>query len=132
MSVLLGICFVYETPVRATVETTCACLSLATGVDQVDEVIEEGSHVVRSGAGLRVALKAESRPVPMVDPLQRAIEKRAMGRPHAAWQALLVHRESMILAGDHHAAVCQVRHGMIGTMVSEFHLERPRTAGQTQ
>ena len=55
-----------------------------------------------------------------------------MRGPQVGRQRVLVHREAVILAGDHDSPAVQVHHRMVGAVVPEFHLHRLRAAGQRQ
>ena len=78
---------------------------------------------MRPGAGFRVALEAEGRPVGTRQALQGAVEQRHMRGPQVGRQRRFVHREAVVLAGDGHAAGVQVLHRVVGAVVAELHLE---------
>src|ERR1700761_5368018 len=80
---------------------------------QVIESLEQRLQVVRTRTRLGVSLEAESRLGFQCDPLQRAIEQRAMGRANVRWQSALVHCETMILTRDEHASRVEILHRVI-------------------
>jgi hypothetical protein len=43
-----------------------------------------------------------------------------------------IHREAMVLAGDHHAAGVQVLHRMVRAVVAELHLDGARAGGKAE
>ncbi len=85
---------------------------------------------MRPGTSFRVALKAESRFVFPGQPLQRAVEQRDMRGAHGVGQAGRVHRKTVVLAGDGHAAAIEVFDRVIGAVMAEFHLEALASSGQ--
>ena len=85
-----------------------------------------------SGAGFRVSLKSERRFSHDTDPLQRAIEERAVRGTQVFWETIFVHCEAVILTRDHHAPGIQLDDGMIRTVVTKFHLYGLSTAGECQ
>src|SRR5882672_12020675 len=68
----------------------------------VREGLEQRSHVVRTGTGLRVALEAEGHPIGARHALQAPVKKRAVRCDQILREAGLVDREAMVLAGDQH------------------------------
>ena len=97
-----------------------------------DEAVEQWSHIVRAGAGLRVTLEAESVLVGTLDALQGAIEQRLVDRPHIARQAALVHGETVVLTGDHHHARVEILYRVVGTVVAVPHFQGLGAGGQRQ
>ena len=71
-------------------------------------MVKQGSGIVWAGARLRVPLETEGGPVGAVDALQAAVEQRPVRGTNPIRQAALVHRETVILAGDHDLARGQV------------------------
>src|SRR5215216_2470912 len=67
-----------------------------------DESIEQLAHVVRTGAGLGMALERERRRIGQLDALVRAIEQRSVRDAHVRWQRRLVDGEAVVLARNHH------------------------------
>ena len=96
------------------------------------EVIEQACRIMGSWTGLRVALKTEHRLVGIMQTLQSAVEQGAMGHAHIGWQAGLIHRETMILAGDHHPIGGYIQYRVIGAVMAEFHLYGTCPTGQAQ
>src|SRR6185312_13928812 len=62
---------------------------------EVIEALEQRPQVVRSGTRLRVPLEAEHRALPERDPLQRAVEQRAVRGLHALRERGLIDREAV-------------------------------------
>ena len=85
-----------------------------------------------SGAGFRVSLKSERRFSHDTDPLQRAIEERAVSRLEIARQTGFVNRETVVLAGDENPTGLEILDRMIGAMVTEFHLDRAGAASERE
>ena len=75
-----------------------------------------------AGAGFRVTLKAKCWLICAMYTLQRTVKQRAVSGAQTVWQALFVHRKTMVLAGNHHHIVIYIFHWMVGAMVTEFHL----------
>src|SRR6185436_4670045 len=100
--------------------------------DHLHEAVEQVVHIMRTGARLRMALEAESRLVGAFEPLQAAVEQRNVRDPDVCWQRVCVHREAMVLAGDHHPPAVQVLHRMVGAVVAKLHLHRLCTARQSE
>src|ERR1700712_1570211 len=65
---------------------------------QIQEMLEQQSHVVGAGARLRMPLEAESRPVGARDALIGAVEQGAMCLAQRCGQRARIHREAVILA----------------------------------
>src|SRR6185312_10260031 len=105
-------------------------LGLQASQHQMIEALEQRLQVVRAGTGFRVALEAECRLVFESEPLQGAVEQRAMRGSHAARQGRLINREAMILAGDEHPPGVQVLYGVIGTVVTELHFHGLRATSE--
>ncbi|MCW0450790.1 hypothetical protein NB706_003624 [Xanthomonas sacchari] len=55
-----------------------------------------------------------------------------MGDAHVGRQRRLVHRETVVLRGDHHPAAVQILHRMVGAVVAVAHLQGLRAGGQRQ
>src|SRR5688500_8555675 len=89
---------------------------------EVQELLEQRPQVVRTGTRLRVALEAERRPVGARNTLERAVEQRAEGGPQHRRQARFVDRETVVLAGDEHAAAAQLLHRVVRAVMTELHL----------
>ncbi len=87
---------------------------------------------MRSRAGFRVSLKSERRFPLETDPLQRAIEERAVSRLEIARQTAFVDRETVVLAGDENPTSLEILDWMISAMVTEFHLGRAGAAGERE
>src|SRR5579872_2683279 len=96
------------------------------------EALEQRLQVVRTGAGLRMTLEAESRPVLQRDSLQRAVEQRAMRGPDILRQRGLIDGEPVVLAGDEDPPGFQILHGMVRAVMAELHLHGASTHGQAQ
>jgi hypothetical protein len=79
-----------------------------------------------------MALKTEGRPLGMCDALQRAVEQRAMRGAQGVRQSALVHRETVVLAGDQHVFGIQLLHRMIGTVMTKLHLQGLGAGRQSQ
>src|SRR5512139_852663 len=90
---------------------------------QLDKSVEQIAHVVRAGAGFRVALEAECWNVGAGDTLQRTNEQRDMGAANIGGQRRRVHRESMVLARDRHPPAVEVLDRMVGAVVAKLHLD---------
>src|SRR5690348_13997084 len=86
------------------------------------EALEQGLHVVRSGARLGVPLETEGLAVGALHALQRAVEQRAVRGTQVLGEARLVHGEAVVLAGDHHPLSVEVDDRMVGAVVAELHL----------
>ena len=83
-----------------------------------------------SGTRLGVALKTKGRFVGPVNALQGVIEQRLVSNSQSVWQAALIYGKTVILTGDHHRAVLEVLHGVIGPVVSKLHFHRSSPTGQ--
>src|ERR1700752_2475143 len=90
---------------------------------QRHEAVEEVSDVMWSRRRFRVPLKAERRFVDTREALQRAVETTLVRGAQVGGQRLLVHREAVVLACDAYPAAVEVLHGVVGTVMAEFHLE---------
>ena len=84
------------------------------------------------GAGFRVALETEGVPVGAMDSLQAAVEQGFVGHPQVVRHVGLVHRETVVLAGDQHRAVVQVLYRVVGAVVAELHFHGAGATGQSQ
>ena len=87
---------------------------------------------MRPGAGLGVTLESEGRRAEQFNSLQGVVEQRAVRGAHLLGQALFVHREAVVLAGDHDLFAAQVLHRVIRAVVSELHFHGLRTGGEGQ
>src|SRR5690606_27515386 len=85
---------------------------------------------MRTGAGFRMTLEAERRPVGQLEALQSAIEQRHVCHLDVIGQGLGIDIEAMVLARDENAPGLNVFHRMVGTMVAGLHLHR--TTGQAK
>src|SRR3954447_18917366 len=79
-----------------------------------------------------MVLDREHRAVLEPNPLDRAVEQRAVRDLDVAGQAGVRHREAVVLAGDLDLTGGQVLDRMVGPMMPERHLLGPATQGQTQ
>src|SRR5688572_12219076 len=79
-------------------------LSFFVTLHECREAIEQVADVMRAGRGLGVALEAEGRAVAARQALKRVVEQADVGRAQVGRQALLVHCEAVVLAGDAHPA----------------------------
>ncbi len=95
-------------------------------------MVEQTGTVVRARARFGVPLEAEGRTVGAMDALQGPIEQGDVGGAQALRQAVLVHREAVVLGGDHHCVVVQALHRVVGTVVAKLHLDGLGTGGETQ
>ena len=77
---------------------------------------------MRPGAGFRVPLETECRPVGERDALQGPIEQRAVRGLDVVGQSRLIDRETVILARDHDLAGLDILHRMIRSVVAKLHL----------
>src|SRR5512141_1904620 len=84
---------------------------------QLDKSVEQITHVVRSGAGFGVSLKAEGGRVGARDALQRTVEQRNMGAANIRGERRCIHRKAVVLAGDRNASAVEVFHRMVGAVV---------------
>ena len=66
------------------------------------------------GAGLRMPLKAEGRPVGARDPLQRAVEQRPVRGAQRLRQGRFIDRESVVLRGNRRPARIDLHHRVVG------------------
>src|SRR5690349_8754737 len=105
-------------------------LSLFVSLHECREAIEEVADVVRAGRSLRMALEAERGLVDAGEALERVVEQAYVRGTQVGRQALLVDRESVVLAGDADATVVQVLDRMVRAVVAELHLEGLRPRGQ--
>ncbi len=87
---------------------------------------------MRAGARLGVTLKTEGRHIGTRHALQAAIEQRHVRGTHIRWQRRRIHREAMVLTGDHHALAIQVLYWMVRTVMAEFHFDGFGTGSQRQ
>src|SRR6185295_906621 len=99
---------------------------------QANKTIEQVTNVVGAGAGFWMPLKTERRSVSAAETLQAAVEQRDMGNFHIVRQGCRIDGESVILAGNHHAAAFNILHRMISAMMAELHLHRACAAGEAQ
>ena len=105
---------------------------MADGLHLIDETIKQGLQIMGPRTCLRVPLEAECRTIDQLNPLQAAIEQRAVSGSDMGGQTLLVNSKTMILTGNQHPSGVQFLHGMVGAMMTEFHLHRSRPCGQPQ
>src|SRR2546423_1573783 len=96
------------------------------------ESIEQIADVVRTRTRLRMALKAECGPIGSRDALQAAVEKGDMRYADVLRERRGVDGEAVILAGDQHLTGFLVEHGMVGAVMAELHLHRPRARCQAE
>src|SRR6516164_11019309 len=96
------------------------------------EAIEQLPEIVRARARLGVSLEAEHRALLEGEPLERAIEERAVRGDDALGERLLIHREAVVLTRDEHTAGFQLLHRMVRAMVAEFHLHGARAGGEAE
>src|ERR1700752_4304627 len=99
---------------------------------EVVEALEQRPQVVRSGTGFRMSLEAERRAVLEGNPLERAVEQRAVCRLHRLRERALIDREAVILAGDVDAARLELLHRVVGAVVAELHLHGARAGGESE
>ena len=79
-----------------------------------------------------MALEAEGRRVGDADALQRTVKQRFVRDHDVLRQAGGVHFETVVLAGDHHAAGLEVLHRVVGTVMAEFHFAGFPTGGDAK
>ncbi len=77
-----------------------------------------------------MTLKAKRGLVGAGQALQRAVKQADVGGAQVGGERFLIHRETVVLAGDADAAGVQVFNGVIGPVVAELHLESFGTTGQ--
>ena len=83
---------------------------------------------MRAGRGFRVALEAKRRLVGALQALQRAVKQADVGGAQVGRQRFLIHRKTVVLAGDGDATAVQVFDRVVGTVVAKLHLEGLGTA----
>src|SRR5271166_6317298 len=93
---------------------------------QAGETVEQITHVMRPRTCLGMPLKAERGPVGERETLQRAVEERLVRDAHVRGQRRGVHREAVVLAGDHYAPAVEVLHRVVSTVMAKFHFQRLR------
>src|SRR5574340_1384972 len=99
---------------------------------QLNESVEQITHVVRAWARFRVSLEAEGGGVGAGDALQRAIEQRDVGAAQVGRHRFRVHRKTVVLTGDGDTPAIEVLHGMIGAVMAELHLDGPGARGERE
>src|SRR5690554_3467203 len=99
---------------------------------QLDKLVEQRCHIMGAWAGFRVTLEAVGRLVGAANALQGAVKQRLVGGFHIGRQGCFVYRKAVVLAGDHHRALGNVLHRVVGTMVTVAHFHGLGTAGQGQ
>src|SRR6185295_10408630 len=95
-----------------------------------NETVEQITDVMRSGTCFRMPLKTKCRLVGPGKTLEASVKQRNVRNFDICRQRCRVHRESMVLAGDHDPPGLEILYRMIRAMVTEFHLERSASAGQ--
>ena len=85
-----------------------------------------------AGARFRMTLKTECRAIGEAHTLQRAVEQRAVGGAEVPGQTRLIDREAVVLTRDQHLARAQILHRVVGPVMTDFHLQGARAAGQRQ
>ena len=125
--------------VVARMPTTCGRLSsaslqlrLQTAQHQVIETFKQRFQVVRTGARLGVSLEAERRPILEGQPLQRAIEQRAVSGLHVVGQGRLIDRETVILTRDEDPSGIEILHGVVRAMMTGLHFHGLRAGWQAR
>src|SRR5215510_14263061 len=71
-----------------------------------------------------MALERERGAIGSLEPLQRAVEQRAVRWAHVRRQRVLLDREAVVLARDHHAPGIDLDDRMVRAVVAELHLDR--------
>src|SRR5688500_12200792 len=94
------------------------------------EAVEQVADVVRPRARLRMPLKAEGGTIRPRQSLEGTVEERNVRSTEIVAYGGRIHREPMVLAGDHHLAGVEVLHRMIRAVVAELHLQRLRAGGE--
>src|SRR5690606_6714928 len=111
----------------------CASGSLSAGAfHHRDEPVEQVTDVARPRTRFRMALATERRLVPAGKALDRAVEQGAVGDAQAGRQAGGGNGETVVLAGDRHAAVALVTHRVVRSVVAELHLLGARATGERE
>ena len=105
---------------------------LAARSHKFDKVVKQHCCFMGARAGLGVTLETKGWFICTVDTLQGAIEQGTVGGDQVSWQALLIDREAVVLAGDHHYIVFDIFNRVVGTVVAKLHLGRFGTGCQGQ
>ena len=79
--------------------------------------------VVGASRRFRMVLNAESLDLAVADPLDGLVVKATMGDFQFGRQTLLIAGKAMILRSDFDTARQMIQNWLVGTAVSEFHLE---------
>ena len=87
----------------------------------IEERLEDPAGIVGSRSGFRVKLGAFDVTSLVINALDGVVVGVAKPNSHVARQRGLVHRETMVLAGDKNFARQLVSHGMVHSMVAELH-----------
>ena len=103
--------------------------SIVRSLQQLHELVEEELGIRRSAGGLGVELGREPGVVPVADTLVRAVVHVDEQRFPIGAQGVVVHRITMVLAGDEAAVGAHLPHGLVVAAVSVLQLVDARSAG---
>src|SRR5690606_42131061 len=90
---------------------------------QLNELVKQGRDVCRSRTGFRMPLKPECRHVSTADALQGSVKQRLVSSYQIGRQARLIHRKTVVLAGDHHGTIGQILNRMVCPMMALLHFQ---------
>jgi hypothetical protein len=90
---------------------------------QCCEVVKQRADVMGAWAGFGMTLKTKGGHIRASQSLNGAIKERYMGNAQMTGQMIRIYGKAMVLGGNKDPLGIQLLHGMIGTMVAEFHLQ---------
>src|SRR5918995_3214755 len=100
--------------------------------DVLHELLEEVPGIPGTWTRLGMVLHAPGTQIWARDALDRTIVEVTVGQLHSILQCILVHGEAVVLAGYFDASRLEVPDGVVCAVVSEGHLVRLATEGETE
>src|SRR5829696_1219984 len=100
--------------------------------DVLHELLEEVPGIPGTRTRLGMILHAPGTQLWARDALDGAVVEVAVGQLHSILQCILVHGETVVLAGYFDASRLEVPDGVVCAVVSEGHLVRLATEGETE